>query len=101
MRPRPSRAVLTQLVAAMAPLAALQWGLRHLRAPAPWVNGDGTGVSVAVLYCGIHASHPDLAGQVVLERNYTASSTTDDLCNHGTHVAGIVAATAGNGIGVA
>ena len=55
---------------------------------------------MAVLDCGIHGTHPDLAGQVVLEKNFTASATADDRCNHGTHVAGAIAALTNNGLGV-
>jgi hypothetical protein len=68
-------------------------GMTFLRVPGS--------LKVAVLDCGIHASHPDLAGKVVLERNFTGSSTTDDRCNHGTHVAGTIGAVTNNAGGVA
>src|SRR5207249_4669581 len=46
--------------------------------------------------------HPDLRGKVAAERDFTGAATgVDDVCNHGTHVAGIVAAATSNGIGVA
>ena len=38
---------------------------------------------------------------VVLEQNIGGGTTTDDLCNHGTHVAGTITAATNNGIGVA
>ena len=53
-----------------------------------------------MLDCGVHASHPDLAGRVVLEQNFTGAATTDDGCNHGTHVAGTIAAVMNNATGV-
>jgi thermitase len=46
--------------------------------------------------------HPDLrAGKVIDRVNFTSSNNTDDLCNHGTHVAGIAAANTNNTMGVA
>ena len=78
-----------------------EWGLNTIQADAAWNTSQGAGVRVAVLDCGVHTAHPDLAGQVVLEANFTATPSTDDLCNHGTHVAGTIAAATNNGVGVA
>ena len=36
----------------------------------------------------------------MLESNFTVAPTLDDLCNHGTHVAGTIAATMNNETGV-
>jgi thermitase len=83
------------------PLLRNEWGLAKIQAATAWDVSQGAGVKVAVLDCGIHATHPDLAGKVVLERNFTASPTTDDLCNHGTHVAGTIGAVTNNATGVA
>lgn len=92
-----------------------QWGMQKIGAPAAWdVTRGAAGIRVAVLDCGVfsqgtgraagdgQAGHPDLRGRVVLEQDFTGSPTgVDDYCDHGTHVAGIVAATADNGTGVA
>jgi subtilisin family serine protease len=83
------------------PFASYAWGVSKVGANQVWSTSTGTGVKVAVLDCGIHANHPDLAGQVILEKNFTASATADDRCNHGTHVAGAIAALTNNGLGVA
>jgi thermitase len=81
------------------PLLDQQWGLTKVNAPSAWETTQGSGATIAVLDCGIHGSHPDLAGRVVQEHNFTAAPTTDDVCNHGTHVAGILAADANDGMG--
>lgn len=78
-----------------------QWGLATIQAPTAWDTSEAQGIRVAVLDCGIHSSHPDLAGKVVLEQNFSSAAATDDLCNHGTHVAGTIGADTNNAIGVA
>jgi subtilisin family serine protease len=59
----------------------------------------GRGVNVAVIDSGIDNKHPDLAGQVSVAMNFI-SGTSYLAENHGTAVAGIIAAKAGNGIGI-
>ena len=75
--------------------AARQWQLAKLHRLA-----TGSGVRVAVIDSGIDASHPDLAGQVAVNRNFVAGRPMAAE-QHGTGVAGIIAARAGNGIGLA
>lgn len=75
--------------------AASEWHLADLHRIA-----DGRGVKVAVVDSGIETRHPDLAGQVILNRNFVAGRPL--LAEqHGTSVAGVIAAKAGNGIGIA
>jgi hypothetical protein len=59
----------------------------------------GRNVTVAVIDSGVEDSHPDLRGQVVLKENFVDGMPYAGE-QHGTAVAGIIAAVAGNGIGI-
>jgi subtilisin family serine protease len=74
--------------------AARQWRLAELHQIA-----TGRGTRVAVIDSGIDAGHPDLAGQLVLNRNFVSGKPGTSE-QHGTGVAGIIAAKADNGLGI-
>jgi subtilisin family serine protease len=59
----------------------------------------GRGVRVAIVDSGVDAQHPDLAGQVEKNENFVDSRVAAPE-QHGTAVAGIIAARADNGIGI-
>jgi thermitase len=61
----------------------------------------GNGIKVAVLDSGVANDNNDITPKVVAHKNFTNGETGDDNYGHGTHVSGIVAATADNSIGVA
>ncbi|MEO6496504.1 MAG: S8 family peptidase [Solirubrobacteraceae bacterium] len=107
------------------PLFGQQWPLAHesaLGRAAAWQEATGAGALVAVLDTGVDFSHPDLQGAFWTNPDEVPGNRIDDDRNgfvddvhgadfvngdgdpaddagHGTHVAGIVAARSGNGIG--
>jgi len=88
------------------PYWGYQWNIRQIRADQTAANGDlGWGVKrarVAVLDSGLWVNHPDLAGNVNLElaRSFVPGEPGINPIvygfNHGTHVAGIIAAPVNN-----
>ncbi|KQP81360.1 hypothetical protein ASF35_15005 [Aeromicrobium sp. Leaf291] len=85
-----------------------QWGLTRLQAETVWTRANGAATRttrravVAVLDTGVDATHSDLRGNVGAGYDVLAPGTSAaDPNGHGTHVAGIVAAVAGNSRGVA
>ena len=84
------------------PLASRQWGhgairLGHARAKTGFDNA--TAITVAVVDSGIDTRHPDLKQAIAQYKNFLAGSNRD-FVGHGTHVAGIIAATTGNALGI-
>ncbi|MCE3260987.1 MAG: serine protease [Pseudoduganella sp.] len=75
--------------------AAAPWQLEQVRKLA-----TGRKVLVAVIDSGVEANHPDLAGQVAVQENFVDGQAYQAE-EHGTAVAGVIAARAGNGVGIA
>ncbi len=99
--PLPPPAIRAAIPAASAdPLSRRQGFLAQIR----WTPPEATGRRpiVAVLDTGVDASDPDLRDAVLADQARSFVPGMDplvDASGHGTHVAGIVAATTGNGVG--
>jgi serine protease len=80
-----------------------QWGLTTLGGETAWQTQTGIGQTVAVIDSGVDGAHPDLAGQVLpgIDLVDVGGDGRVDPHGHGTHVAGIIAAIAGNLDGIA
>jgi subtilisin family serine protease len=94
----------------------LQWSLDQINAPEAWAASTGAGRVIAIVDSGVDLGHPDLAGKLVPGVTFSGCANQPNGCGngdwqsgntneapspHGTHVAGIAAATTGNGTGVA
>ena len=73
--------------------------------PEAWDITRGAGTTVAVVDTGVDLDHPDLVDQIAPGgRSFvdgTTSADDDSDVSHGTKVAGVIAATADNGQGIA
>ncbi|MEM2464821.1 MAG: S8 family serine peptidase, partial [Candidatus Bathyarchaeia archaeon] len=85
------------------PYYSRQWHLPAIGAPDAWDISTGSqSVVIAILDSGVDPSHLDLAGKLLSGWNfYDNNADTSDVYGHGTKVAGVAAAIANNGIGVA
>ena len=85
------------------PLLDQQWGLTAIGVPSVWSITRGAGVTVAVIDSG-SGPHPDLdanmeVGRTIIDSIESAGMRDVSDEGHGTHVAGIIAAAADNGVG--
>ncbi|HEU5134527.1 MAG TPA: S8 family serine peptidase [Steroidobacteraceae bacterium] len=83
------------------PYARLQSNVLALDVAEAHHISRGAGIRVAIIDTGVDTRHPDLAGRTQLTRNYIdADEAAFRGDRHGTQVAGLIAASANNGIGI-
>lgn len=79
-------------------LAGLQWGMHTIQVEEAWKQSKGKGVRIAIIDNGIDADHQDLKANVntALSKSFVPTEDwevqQDFGFNHGTHIAGIIAA---------
>jgi serine protease len=96
------------------PYWSLQWGPQQVRAAEAWPTSTGTGATIAVVDAGVDLAHPDLRDKIAGGATFLGCPQQPNGCGngdwqsgggvpspHGTHVAGITAASTNNGVGVA
>jgi subtilisin family serine protease len=82
------------------PLEELTWGIDRINADWAWPISRGATIKAAILDTGIDLDHPDLLDNIKGSVNLIKpKKSADDDNGHGTHVAGIIAAS-DNDIGV-
>lgn len=82
-----------------------QWHLEVVGAASAWKQTRGRGATIAIIDSGVDLRHPDLRRNVVSHGadfvDPNGHDGAQDEHGHGTHVAGIAAATSGNRVGIA
>lgn len=70
-----------------------QWYLKTIEASNAWNDTKGSPrVKVAIIDGGVQKNHPEFKGKIVDPFNMVTNSTSYSADEHGTHVAGIIAA---------
>jgi len=76
---------------------SVDWGVARIGADKVWDKGTGSGVKIGIIDTGIQKDHPDLAGNIITGYDFVNNDNdANDDNGHGTHVAGIAAASSNN-----
>lgn len=73
----------------------IDYGVKMVGAPLEWGETKGETIRVGIIDTGVDRTHPDLKNRIVKTRNFIDADPRSmcDENGHGTHVAGIVAAS--------
>lgn len=82
------------------PYYTMQTALQMMAFDAAHQQADGAGVRVAIVDTGVDTRHQDLAGRVRGNRDFVSNAGTPPVEQHGTAIAGVVAAIGNNGVGI-
>jgi subtilisin family serine protease len=83
------------------PLYDLQTNLASLGIPRAHERSQGDGVRIALIDTAVDTSHPDLLGRIAGSRSFLDEmARSSDGNRHGTAMAGLIAATANNRVGI-
>ena len=75
-------------------LGSDSWPLDITNIPDVWETSTGTNITVAVLDTGVDLDHPEFRDRIVEGTNFAYPGVApEDINGHGTHVAGIIAAS--------
>lgn len=84
------------------PRYAEQWALSVVGLPEAWEGLPARTVIIAVIDSGVCLNHPDLQGRVLAGFDFVDDDNDpSDVFGHGCGVAGVIAANANNGTGIA
>jgi len=84
------------------PLFGRQWYVGAVKGFDAWAQRPTLpGMRVAVIDSGIDGGHPEFLGRISKQQSFVGGSALQDLHGHGTFVAGLIAASLGNGEGIA
>ncbi|MGD6803427.1 S8 family serine peptidase [Rossellomorea vietnamensis] len=84
------------------PYYSLQWHHETIESEAAWNLTKGSSdVVVAVIDDGVDTAHPELSDKIVSPYDAVYNTATNSKGDHGTHVAGTIASSMDNGIGLA
>lgn len=84
------------------PMYEKQWALDKIGAEFAWKISSGSDVTIAVIDSGVDLDHPEFSDRVGEGYDFVNEDTVaDDDYGHGTLVAGVAAAAANNGTGIA